>query len=1252
MRCWLVGLVGLVGLNSPAIAQSIVPTGHTVVEQRATDYTISGGQRSGDGINLFHGFERFNLDTGEQANFLVPAGVANVLGRVSGGEASLIKGQLQLLGSHADLFLLNPAGVIFGNQATLALPGSFLATTANGLTFENGTFSAIGSGDYAALVGEPIGLEFWADAGGALVNSGDLTVTPGASLSFIGSSVTHTGHLLSPGGTITLAAVPNSHHVRLSSAGSVLGYAIAPHHLVSGFEPLSLPNLLTNSSVSSATGLVVTDGRIQLAGADISVTPATVLSTGDIDVSGVTGGNLQLLGEQVGVFAGTVLASGQQNGGQIWLGGNPKGTGLLPNARATYVAPTATIRADAQTHGSGGRIIVWSEESSRIHGTLSAVGRGQNGNGGFIETSSRGFLDVTQAPDVSAVQGSAGLWLLDPFDIEIRNNSGNNVSLPTGSPFTATGSVAILDIGVLNAALANGGNVVVETTTAGGTASGNITLTDPLVYTAGAGTTLQLSAAGNINIQASISPGTGSGPLNLQLQADADGQKNGVVEIGSQVLLDTFGGSLSLTGNGEQTSLAAGVSLLADSTLQTRGGSITITGHHSNNAGVLVGTNTSIDAAETAPVTINGVSQTGIGIDLVGALTTSNQLTLDGQTGSTTLPAIRSSSPLMDNHVVINGVGDIEIDSVTAGTGIDITTNRLLRVTNTNSANQSLVTSDNNSNIRIRHGGGTQTPFVVGDAAMNGTRGAIATDTTTLSPVRSFSTNFSQGTIRISTPGASPLNCVDGCDDLDDDFSDSDNDDIADSDFGDDDILSGDDGFDDDGGHDENDNEDGENEDNDDIESEEFESEYDSYVEILDNSEITAEELASKETDFAQEYTQYLGISADFKLPLPDIQQKLNQVAIETGYTPGIVYIDFVRDRQAQAKQVLEFSQEHYSLELVLITADSTHKQILTDATQADVQKVVTQLQNSVVNPTLRRRYLQPAQKLHSWLIAPLEPLLKKHTINHLAFVLPTGLRSLPLAALHNGESFLVERYSLGIMPSVSLTNLNYSDVRPDEVLAVGASTFADQPDLPAVPLELKTIAENLWPGRFFLNEAFTPERILANRRTRGYRILHLATHGEFRAGDPSNSYIQFWDRRITLNQLSTLSLDNPPVDFLVLSACRTALGSREAEMGFAGLAVQAGVKTAMASLWRVDDIGTAGLMTEFYAKLRHSTMRSEALRQAQIAMIRGNVTVDAGELTWTGGTLTMPPVLDDKTNRILDHPFYWAAFTLIGSPW
>ncbi|MBE9067702.1 CHAT domain-containing protein [Leptolyngbya cf. ectocarpi LEGE 11479] len=1268
-------LIGL-SLSLPAIAQpSIVPADGTQVEQNAADYSITGGQPSADGLNLFHGFDRFNLDQSEQATFVVPAGVAHVLGRISGGEASLINGQLQLVGSNADLFLLNPAGIIFGKEATLALPGDFLATTADSVLFDGGTFPALGSVDYASLVGQPTGLDFWVNAGGALVNSGNLEVAPGATLALVGSRVVNEGNLLSPGGSVTLAAVPEGHYVRLSAVGSVLAYDVAPQQLTSEIEPLDLPTLLTEPSVASATGLVVNpDGSLQLAGANIDAATGTTLSSGE-----VVGEAVQFLGEQVGLLDGQVVASG---GGNIWVGGNQEGTGPLPNARAVYVAPTATVTADATGQGTGGNIIVWSEESSRIYGTVSARGGDQGGDGGFVETSSRGFLEVTQRPDVSAAFGNPGLWLLDPFDIEIRDNGGNNENLSAASPFTATGSVSVLDVDLLSEALSNGS--VVVSTGSGGTESGNITLIDPLNYTASPGATLELLAAGNIVIEGAIAPAATATPLNLQLLADTDRQGNGVVTINGAI--NTAGGNLTVDGNGEQLTSAAGVSLLAGSNIQTNGGDVTLTGRHSNSPGVLVEDGVRIDTGGTGQISINGVSNTGIGVDLGDNLVTdSSLLTLDGRINNPTELAIQSAAPLVDNDVRLNAVGDIEVNYIETQAGIDITTTNFLRVTGSNAAGQSLLAPNS---IRIRHGGNGQTPFVVGNASTNGTVGAIATDTS-LTPVQSFSGSFSQGSISILTMGSNLTDCVDGCnDDLsDEDFSDGDLDeDNTLDDFFDDDVLDfedsdegtetdgelasdssfedGDsaedaDGEDDNGGDNEfgDDEFDDEEEEEFDDEDEEFEEDEefgdeDVFFEILDDAEITSEELAAREQSISQEYSQYLGVRAERNLPLPEVQQKLSQVTVETGYVPGILYINFVPDTRPQAKQVLEISPENNLLELVLVTADKPPHRLLVDSTQADIQTAVAQLHRGVISQSLGRRYLRPAKRLHSSLIEPLEDILSKQGINHLAFVLPSGLRALPLAALHNGDSFLIERYSLGIMPSVGLTNIDYSDVRSAEVLAVGASTFPDQPDLPAVPLELKTIADTLWPGQFFLNESFTPEQVLANRQRGDYSILHLATHGEFRAGDPSNSYIQFWDQRVTLSQLPNLSLNDPPVDLLVLSACRTALGSREAELGFAGLAVQAGVKTAMASLWRVDDVGTAGLMTEFYAHLRDSTLRAEALRQAQLAMIRGDITVDAGELTWTGGRLTMPPALANETRLVLNHPFYWAAFTLIGSPW
>jgi CHAT domain-containing protein len=171
-------------------------------------------------------------------------------------------------------------------------------------------------------------------------------------------------------------------------------------------------------------------------------------------------------------------------------------------------------------------------------------------------------------------------------------------------------------------------------------------------------------------------------------------------------------------------------------------------------------------------------------------------------------------------------------------------------------------------------------------------------------------------------------------------------------------------------------------------------------------------------------------------------------------------------------------------------------------------------------------------------------------------------------------------------------------------------------------------------------------------RQRQPFGIVHLATHASFQAGAPSNSYIEFWNTKLRLNEMSQLGWNKPPVELLVLSACKTALGNEDSELGFAGLAVQAGVKTAIASLWAVNDEGTLGLMTELYGQLKQVPIKAEALRQAQIALLRGQVHLKGGQLVNSNKSITLPAELNRLADKNLEHPYYWAGFTVVGSPW
>ncbi|HEY9830294.1 MAG TPA: CHAT domain-containing protein, partial [Stenomitos sp.] len=216
-----------------------------------------------------------------------------------------------------------------------------------------------------------------------------------------------------------------------------------------------------------------------------------------------------------------------------------------------------------------------------------------------------------------------------------------------------------------------------------------------------------------------------------------------------------------------------------------------------------------------------------------------------------------------------------------------------------------------------------------------------------------------------------------------------------------------------------------------------------------------------------------------------------------------------------------------------------------------------------------------------------------------------------------------------------------------------GADKFQELQALPAVPVELDVITKQVWQGQSFLNEGFTMNNLKSQRQPFG--IVHLATHADFKPGNADNSYIQLWDSQLKVNQLRQMGWQQQPqVDLLVLSACRTAIGDINVELGFAGLAVQAGVKSALASLWYVDDGGTLALMSGFYHHLSQPdvTIKALALRRAQIAMLRGESRVENSQLYVSGlsAPIPLPPELPEFQD--FTHPYYWAAFTMVGSPW
>ncbi|MGL5077078.1 MAG: CHAT domain-containing protein, partial [Waterburya sp.] len=311
----------------------------------------------------------------------------------------------------------------------------------------------------------------------------------------------------------------------------------------------------------------------------------------------------------------------------------------------------------------------------------------------------------------------------------------------------------------------------------------------------------------------------------------------------------------------------------------------------------------------------------------------------------------------------------------------------------------------------------------------------------------------------------------------------------------------------------------------------------------------------------------------------------------------------------------------------------------------------------SDVSKLNQANYMPSAQELYRVLIKPIEAELEANNIDILVFSMDSGLRLLPLAALNDGQQFLIEKYAVALVPSFGLTDTRYVNLNNSSILAMGASEFTEQVALPTMPVELETIVSRPRQGEVFLNEQFTISNFKTqNSRQTPFPIIHLGTHAQFQTDDVDDSYIQFYDDKLRISQLQQLSddlgwnSDRTPVELLVLSACETAIGDEKAELGFAGLAVQAGVKSALASLWYVSDLGTLGLMGEFYDQLDGTLIKAEALRQTQLNMLQGNVKVDNGQVKLSNGkNLALPKDFPGGTLS-LAHPYFWSSFTLIGN--
>ncbi|MBK1986984.1 CHAT domain-containing protein [Sphaerospermopsis aphanizomenoides BCCUSP55] len=433
-------------------------------------------------------------------------------------------------------------------------------------------------------------------------------------------------------------------------------------------------------------------------------------------------------------------------------------------------------------------------------------------------------------------------------------------------------------------------------------------------------------------------------------------------------------------------------------------------------------------------------------------------------------------------------------------------------------------------------------------------------------------------------------------------------------------------------------------------------------------SELTAEEAVAQIEELqALEYGTQLGIDFFGEITsAEEIGDELSNLSRLTGKNAAVLYVTSLQDKlslilippKPQDKDLLNEENSPKPKNDKSVKTGEIVREYVGEANNSNIQKVAQDFRSKVTN-FREKSYFIPAQKLYEWIIKPIEPALQANKINTVIFSLDRGLRTLPIAALYDGNQFLIEKYSVGIIPSFSLTDTRYIPIVKSDILALGISQSTEGQDpLPSVPVEINTVSKELWrsQSQTLLDQESTLENLESLSRKKHFGILHLATHGDFKPGKINNSYIQLWNQKIRIDQLRKLSQElgwskEPKVEMLVLSACRTAVGSDEAELGFSGLAVQAGVKTVLGSLWYVSDQGSLALMTKFYDELNTIPLRSESLRQAQIAMLKEEVRIADGKLYLSPEkSIPLTPELLNSGNIDLSHPYYWSAFTIIGN--
>lgn len=350
---------------------------------------------------------------------------------------------------------------------------------------------------------------------------------------------------------------------------------------------------------------------------------------------------------------------------------------------------------------------------------------------------------------------------------------------------------------------------------------------------------------------------------------------------------------------------------------------------------------------------------------------------------------------------------------------------------------------------------------------------------------------------------------------------------------------------------------------------------------------------------------------------------ELNNFFREACLDAQVVNIDSVDKKAAVIYPIILGDR----LEVILSLPDRPLQHYSTEISNQKLETIIEEYRQNIVVRS-RRNFYRSSEQLYDLLIRPALSDLAHDRIETIVFVPDGSLRNIPFSALYNGEQYIIENYNIALTPGLQLLSPRPLEQIKLKTIAAGITESRQGfSSLKYVNSELEKIEDRV-DSVVLLNEDFTTESLQKKIKFSDRPIVHIATHGQF-SSSLEDTFLVAWNDRININQLDRiLQTRNPSqkdaIELLVLSACETATGDKRAALGLAGMAVRAGARSTLATLWSVNDRATAKLMSDFYYELsdRHLT-KADAVRQAQLSLLR---------------------------TRGYEHPFYWASYVLLGN--